>query len=138
MEQKTHAELGEILSDKASQVRSLKDLLDHPAWRVYRAALMEQEVGRRGTILLQPLKALDEALAQEFMKGEVSGLNIALITPGVIIEQLEADIRVLNIQLEQKNEDDVVEAVQQPAGGSRSRVDDERFYTDGKQPDTGS
>jgi predicted metal-dependent TIM-barrel fold hydrolase len=47
---------------------------------------------RQETILLTPLAAMDAVLEQEFRKGEVAGLKLALALVGIQIDALAEDI----------------------------------------------
>lgn len=115
------------ISDKRSQLVLWRGLVEHPGWNLFGKLLASQVDMRKGEILLRPLKNLDEVCAQEFMKGEVSGLSLSQVTAYSVIETLQAEIRTLEFNLE--NENAKADAYPSDAGGSR--VDNERFYTDG-------
>ncbi len=63
----------------------------HPGWDLLLQVVNAQLKLRTQRVLLTPLETLDGALAQEFQKGEISGLSLAVALPdGLINEAQEA------------------------------------------------
>ena len=91
-------------SQKASLLSELSSLVEHSGWKVFAQTLESQKTGRIGEILLRPLKSADEIYAQEFVKGEVSGLTLAQVSVFSMIESLKAEIRVLDQKVEVESE----------------------------------
>ena len=61
-------------------------------WDLYRNYLMVQIEGRKNTVFFTPCKSHDENLAQEFMKGEGSGIYQTCTLIGLLIEALDEEI----------------------------------------------
>ncbi len=63
----------------------------HPGWDLLLQVINAQVKLRTQRVLLTPLDTLDGALGQEFQKGEISGLSLAVALPaGLINEAQEA------------------------------------------------
>lgn len=118
-------------SSQSSELSEWQSFLNHSCWGRFSKILEEQANTRAGEILLKPLESMDKAGAQEFMKGEVAGLKLALTTPLSIVEQLKHDLRVTNAKLEKEHE--LSQVGTDDAGGSR--VDDRNFSV---EPESGS
>ena len=116
-------ELAGQLSQKASILSVLKELVDHPGWKVHNEILNSQMDLRKGEILLKPLQSTEAVYAQEFSKGEISGLALAQISVHAQIETLRYEIQAATIHLENYNE---MEARKADDAG-RSRVDGDTF-----------
>lgn len=112
------------LSQTASVLAVWRGFLEHPGWALYSKMLQEQADGRKGEILLKPLKNAEALYAQEFSKGEISGLMLATVSPFAVLEGLKSEVEALEKLEEKQNE---LEKVRTDAA-SGSRVDDERFY----------
>lgn len=114
---------GEI-SSGASDLHMWKSLVEHPGWKMFAEMLKEQKQVREGEVLLKPLTSSAGIYGQEFMKGEVSGLALALISPYAQIEVLEGQLKLAREKLEVERVQEAVRAER----GSGSRVDDERWH----------
>ena len=115
--------LAEEISDKASYLAVWRSFVDHPGWKLFHDLLEEQKNSRKGEILFKPLKDSEALYAQEFMKGEISGLTLAQVGPFALIEGLKADVQVSEAKLEQENERES----QSTDGRNASRVDGPSF-----------
>lgn len=93
------------LSQKASLKATWKSFLEHPGWALLEAGLKEQRAGRL-LVLAEPCTTFGSVLPQEFMKGEGSGLGLAMNFPRLQIELLESEVKRLEttIELEEANE----------------------------------
>jgi len=67
--------------------RALNQLLESAAWRMYSTLVQKQIEARINGIILIPLGSLDGALNQEFQKGEIAALRLALAFPDTLINQ---------------------------------------------------
>jgi hypothetical protein len=65
---------------------------------------MAQIETRQSNICLKPLEKMDEVLAQEYAKGEVQGLTVALRLVPTIVEDFEDQLS--SLIAEQKEEKD--------------------------------
>src|SRR4051812_48210822 len=85
------------------QARELKDLVDHPSWRVFQKMLVAQFEARMG-ILATPLHALQseefkgmdftsKAMQVESIKGAIIGLRLAHDLPQLTITQASDLVR---------------------------------------------
>ncbi len=59
--------------------------------------------GRENTVMLSPCKGVDDTLAQEFMKGEYSGIALFFTLPETRVEELEGLIKIVE-EKEKENE----------------------------------
>lgn len=122
MSEKTDKMAGEI-SNKGSLLAVLRGLTEHPGWAIYSGMLQDQQDIRKGEVLLKPLPSTEAVYAQEFMKGEISGLSLAQISLFAHIEQLRSDVQVSEAKLERENELEK----ERTTRGSESRVDGDAF-----------
>jgi hypothetical protein len=115
-------ELEGKLSQHASILSTWKSLVNHAGWKMYEAILKDQR-DTRLLVLGEPTPNFGAVLPQEFMKGEGSGLGLALTLPRLQIEILESDTKRLEteVQLEKHNESAKEKAVL--AGGRVDSVD---------------
>jgi hypothetical protein len=81
--------------DAIRNVNALKKLVASEGWQILLDIAKEQMHNRREKIVLQPLSSMDEALPQEFMKGEVAGIQVLLSMPEVQIESSESILEAL-------------------------------------------
>lgn len=123
MSEKSDKLAGEI-SQKGSLLAVLRGLTEHPGWELYMQVLISQQDARKGEILLKPLGSTEAVYAQEFMKGEISGLVLAQVSIFAQIEGLRADLQVTETKLEIENELEKART----DGGEQSRVDDPNWH----------
>lgn len=74
------------------EYRILKNLTESAGWLWLMEVGEQQRVGRTDEIILKPLPNLDSALAQEFAKGEISGIRLFFEIPKARIGSLEAQL----------------------------------------------
>lgn len=78
------------LQEEASRLTSL---ISHPGWKYLQDVLAAQVETRDQQIRRTPLKSMDEALEQEYKKGEAAGIDFAasfaLVRLNAIKEQLD-------------------------------------------------
>lgn len=92
-------EIGEELSTWAS-------LMKHPGWHKLLEFAFAQQDNRVKHTMLNPCLALDDALPQEFMKGEFSGIGLVLKFPEVEKERLQAEAERIERELEELPSDE--------------------------------
>jgi hypothetical protein len=73
----------------------LQSLIEHPGWAYISRVLDNQAEYRLNAIVTNPLKGLDAALEQEYMKGEAAQLLTLRGLPTVLIEELTAAVKEL-------------------------------------------
>lgn len=120
----TKEDLEAKISSVGSRLAVLRHLVESPGWEIYSKLLQDQENLRKGEILLRPLESFSKIPAQEFAKGEVMGLNLAIVMPFTQIEVLTSELQALRLELEREN----ALAKAREDGGSRSRVDGGDWY----------
>ncbi len=81
------------LRELQEELSNLKSLQQHFGYKYLMELAEAQEKSRTGQILLTPLKTMDEVLAQEYMKGEVSGIMLFRNLVTVRVEDLEEQIK---------------------------------------------
>lgn len=74
-------------------LEQLRDFVQHPSWIMISRILEAQATLRSNAIVCQPLKGLDGALEQEYMKGEAAQLLTLRGLPEVLIEELEQAVK---------------------------------------------
>lgn len=84
------------------QKRHLKALLESEGWRILRGVLEEQVHNRTESIILVPLEGADAVYGQEYAKGEIAGLRLALATPATLFDE----VAKLAQEQQQENDDD--------------------------------
>lgn len=67
----------------------MEELIAHPGYLLLKSFADAQCLQRKNNILLTPT---EQPLAQEFMKGEVQGIELIFKVPGTIIESSKAMI----------------------------------------------
>jgi hypothetical protein len=90
--------------DLAENIAELKDMVASRAWKRYSAILTEQVDGRIDGIILTPAGSLDGAMVQEYAKGEVAGLKLALLIVPELIENMNSDYEAGEKLRSDKNE----------------------------------
>ena len=123
MSEETDAMAGEI-SQSASLLSTLHSFTEHAGWKVFNEMLDEQKNSRLGQFAFKPLNSMDEVLAQEFMKGEMSGLSLAQVALFAYMETLKSSIELANAKLEKENEQ---ERIRTDDAGRVGRVDGDAF-----------
>jgi hypothetical protein len=73
----------------------LTDMIKSPGWRLFAEAVQEQNDAAVAGAIMRPLKSLDESLEQEFVKGTITGRVATVALPETMIEQLEAEIQLM-------------------------------------------
>lgn len=117
-------DFAEEFSGKASEYATLRGLTEHPGWELFHKMLEEQKVARLGTFAFRPLAGMDEVPAQEFTKGEYSGLALAQVALFAHMETLKSEIEAVQKLQEKKDE---LEKQNSDAASRSGRVDGESF-----------
>lgn len=79
----------------------LKNLRDSRGFKRFLIIAREQSNSRKDTLILTPLKSMDEVLGQEYAKGEVAGIDLMMTITDAEIDSLETEIAEL---LKEENE----------------------------------
>lgn len=88
-----------------SALIEFKELTQLRGWkRLVEIAKAQQEV-RKNAVILTPMGKLDNALEQEFMKGEYAGIGMLLLIPEIEISKYEELIKANEEEKETENED---------------------------------
>jgi len=74
-------------------LQSLQELVTHPGWAVISRILDAQAEYRMNMLVGTPLKGLDGALEQEYIKGEAAQLLTLRGLPTVLIDELAAEVK---------------------------------------------
>ncbi len=67
----------------------LTSLVNHAGWKYLERVAKAQIEIRKNKIFLEPLSSLNDAVGQEFLKGEATGMNTLLKLPYVLIDEAE-------------------------------------------------
>ena len=86
-------EMEEGLEEARRALHDLRGLLNHPGWDRLGEILEAQAFNRTQQVIKVPLETMDGTLEQEFMKGEISGLELFRLLPSTVIEQLELTVK---------------------------------------------
>lgn len=74
------------------QIHDLRALSCHPGW-LYMKKHLEDQVDRRvDEIVLLPIEDINKSIKMEYVKGECSGIKLALLLPSMHAEILEAEL----------------------------------------------
>lgn len=112
------------ISEAGSELATWRGLIEHPGWPLLVKKVQEKIAGY--TVgLKQPIVSLDMIPKQEFLKGEVSGLEFVLELPSSEMEQLSAEIQNLNV-MEEREKD----AIKAETSAPESRVESSQFSRD--------
>ena len=84
---------GQTLSELQTLHKGLTSLNSLPEWDLYREFLQTQIESRKNNIAFTPLATVDGTLAQEFAKGEISGIFQSAFLLTVTIEAYAAEIK---------------------------------------------
>ena len=76
-----------------SLLKELESLVEHPGWLVISNILERQAAIRTNSLVTSPLKGLDAALEQEYMKGEAAQLLTLRGLPTVLIDELREVVK---------------------------------------------
>lgn len=120
---KEKEQLEEQLSVLASRLDTWKKLVEHPGWKMLKELAEHERNIRQQAVCLTPINEMSQAFAQEFYKGEFSGIALVLTKPEAQIELLTVERASLMVQLE--NEDEMEAAI---SAAGRSRVDQRDWY----------
>lgn len=94
------------LQEMQEQLRELRKLKESSGWRVLMSFVLEQVQMRTTAVMRTPAKGVAEAMAQEFMKGEAAGLELAVTSVEAQIETLEARVKAELEELEESSDED--------------------------------
>lgn len=108
--------LRDEIQETSERLRLVQGFVDHPFWGEFAAWLEEQYRARHATVLHQPLAGVDGVLAQEFLKGEASGLYSAWKWPNNLREELSTRLA----ELTEEEDDDDLQAAETPGGDGRN------------------
>lgn len=81
------------------QKEVLQGLLSSPGWDLLREVLEEQIAHRTQAIILSPLESVDRLGVQEYAKGEVAALKLALQMPEAMLEAVVDELKQLEEEL---------------------------------------
>lgn len=89
--------------DYESALLDFKAMLKTKGWkRLLEIGKGQQEV-RKHSVILTPLKLIDDALSQEFMKGEYAGIGLLLAIPETEISKFEELIKLNKVEEDDKD-----------------------------------
>jgi hypothetical protein len=91
------------LRDLQEELSSLKKLHESPVFQRLLDIAKVQIQSRQDTIILRPLENRDQILAQEYSKGECSGIKLFTQLPLTLMESLETEIAERLRQEEEAN-----------------------------------
>lgn len=96
MEEQAQSLLGRLeeltVDDLKTRQQELTSLNNSVGWALYRSVLDAQLETRKRTVFHTPCKSIDETLAQEFLKGEGSGIYQTMTLIELLIEALDEEL----------------------------------------------
>ena len=110
------------LSENGSDVATWRSLMEHPGWALMEKRLDHDRRMRALAITANSVRSVGEVFAQEFLKGEASGLGHALSMPQTELEQLELEAKKLAVLIE--GERDAIKSKERADERSRVPSDD--------------
>ena len=93
------------LTEMRDRVHFLKELVDHPGWKVYTTILKAQMELRGNKYLGAPLRNSEDLADFNFTQGEISAFTVSIGMPEALVEALAMDIEEL-----EKNDDSEFES----------------------------
>lgn len=109
------------LSEESARMTLWRSFMEHPGWPEFARLLNEQMNTRQQVICLTPINSEFSAFAQEYFKGEFSGIKTALDLPQAQLDEAKREVTIANQLLENENETEA-----RISAASASRVDDVR------------
>lgn len=106
------------LSENGGDIATWRSFMEHPGWALMEKRLDHDRKMRALAITANSVRSVGEVFAQEFLKGEASGLGHALSMPQTELEQLELEAKKLAVLIEGERDAVKMEA----RAGERSRV----------------
>ena len=92
-QQKLSPGLDQLTKEDLSTLRrALTSLSNFPEWDQYLEFLKRQIEVRKNNVCFTPIQSLDEAIAAEYQKGEISGLYLTANLLPLTIEAITAEI----------------------------------------------
>lgn len=85
-------QMGEEEHDLREGIEQLRSLIASVGWRTYSSLVESQCKLREQTYLYVPLPSADAVYAQEYAKGEIQALRLALGLPETMIENFQAEL----------------------------------------------
>lgn len=111
------SELEEMLSEEADAVSYWRSLLDSAGWRKLLREMRTASDIRKEVVCTTPIHHENGVMAQEFFKGEFSGIEQVLKYPEQQLESAKTRVAILQSQLENERE------IEARASAVESRVD---------------
>lgn len=85
----------------------LKPIAEAPGWALVKTLWEQQLENRQATVIMQPLgEAANAVYAQEYMKGEVAGIRLALALVGAVYELTQELMKEQQKQPKREDTDD--------------------------------
>lgn len=104
MEESAQSLLGRLeeltVDDLKTRRTELTNLSNSQGWVLYRSVLEAQLETRKRTVFHTPCKSIDETLAQEFLKGEGSGIYQTMTLIELLVEALDEELNSRKINEE--------------------------------------
>lgn len=88
----------ESLQQMLTTCRELEELVQSRGWARLRDIANGQVRIRQQQVFATPLKSFDDALSQEFLKGEGVGIETIMRTPETLISDYKEQIEILREQ----------------------------------------
>ncbi len=95
-----HQKLQELFSDR----KALKELLEHPGWKLLSSVVEQQIRLRRIELFVKELSGLDACFALAKSQGEVAGLQMLQHLVSSLIADADANISAIQTEMEEENE----------------------------------
>lgn len=109
-------ELEEMSSEIASELSVWRSFIESAGWQRLKAIAQGQIIGRQK---VAPLEELMDIFRQEYMKGEIGGIQTFIALPEVQVEQLQ--LKAKQIEKELQNVDQKYEQYgSAPSGSARN------------------
>lgn len=92
------------LSGLASEYALWRALTEHPAWPKWKAVADSAVSTRANAVMGTRLATMEQALGQEYLKGEANGIALIMSLPQSEMERLEHEMKLLNDQPQGEND----------------------------------
>lgn len=92
------------ISEAASELSIWRSLQEHPGWVLLEKYMTSEKTLRAFAVLNNPIHQAGQVYAQEFMKGEASGLGLIQNFPATQVEVLKIEISKLEVMVEREHD----------------------------------
>jgi hypothetical protein len=92
--------------ERRQALRQLQELEANPGWQIVRRAIIEGVRARRELAFGREIQGLDSLITMAAWQAEIRGMNTCLAMPAALIDEAEAELERLRVELNLKEKVD--------------------------------